>query len=230
MSYAENTGTIEFNRISQISKIMPPPKKTHLPALHPDELPNVIETLNHASMHPHTRFCFYLQLHTILRPGKIVQLKWEYIDFEEMLITVPEPVMKKSRKHIIPMSVELKRILQELHLLTGHRPYLLPSIKNPRKSMHSQTLNNVLKRVGFKDELVSHGLRSIASTYLNESLKFHPDVIEAALAHKPNDDIRSAYNRTCYLKARRELMNYWSEYICASDSSKQGYLVFNSPR
>jgi len=39
-----------------------------------------------------------------------------------------------------------------------------------------------LKRMGFAGELVSHGLRALASTTLNEQ-GFDPDVIEAALAH-----------------------------------------------
>jgi integrase len=48
--------------------------------------------------------------------------------------------------------------------------------------MNSQTVNAALKRAGLGGVLVSHGLRSIASTALNEQ-GFPPDVIEAALAH-----------------------------------------------
>ena len=69
-----------------------------------------------------------------------------------------------------------------------------------------------LKRMGFAGRLVSHGLRSLASTTLNEQ-GFDRDLIEAALAHVDDNQVRSAYNRTDYLERRRPMMNWWSEQI-----------------
>jgi integrase len=69
-----------------------------------------------------------------------------------------------------------------------------------------------LKRMGFAGRLVSHGLRSLASTTLNEQ-GFDRDLIEAALAHVDDNQVRSAYNRTDYLERRRPMMNWWSEHI-----------------
>ena len=43
------------------------------------------------------------------------------------------------------------------------------------------------------DTLTAHGLRTTASTLLNESGKFHPDAIERALSHKDTDKIRGTY-------------------------------------
>ena len=61
--------------------------------------------------------------------------------------------------------------------------------------------------MGYKDRLVAHGLRSIASTAMNEA-EFNPDVIEAALAHNEKNEVRRAYNRSTYLEQRKELMAY----------------------
>jgi len=69
-----------------------------------------------------------------------------------------------------------------------------------------------LKRMGFAGELVSHGLRALASTTLNEQ-GFDPDVIEAALAHIDKNEVRRAYNRSEYIERRKELMNWWSNHI-----------------
>lgn len=55
---------------------------------------------------------------------------------------------------------------------------------------------------------MAHGMRSIASTYLNES-EFNSDIIEAALAHVDKNEVRRAYNRSTYLAQRIELMNFW---------------------
>jgi len=69
-----------------------------------------------------------------------------------------------------------------------------------------------LKRIGFAGTLVSHGLRSIGSTTLNDE-GFDPDIIEAALAHVDTNNVRRAYNRSDYLKRRRTMMEWWSKHI-----------------
>jgi integrase len=76
-----------------------------------------------------------------------------------------------------------------------------------------------LKRMGFKNRLVSHGLRSLASTTLNEQ-GFDADVIEAALAHVDKNEVRRAYNRAEYLERRRKLMCWWSEHIEQAQTGK----------
>ena len=78
--------------------------------------------------------------------------------------------------------------------------------------MNSQTANAALKRIGYGGKLVAHGLRSIASTALNEA-GMNPDVIEAALAHSDKNEVRKAYNRTTYLMQRIELMNWWADFV-----------------
>lgn len=75
--------------------------------------------------------------------------------------------------------------------------------------MNSQTANAALKRIGYGGKLVAHGLRSIASTTLNEE-GFNGDVIESALAHTDKNEVRKAYNRSTYLNQRRDLMAWWA--------------------
>jgi len=41
----------------------------------------------------------------------------------------------------------------------------------------------------------------------------NPDVIEAALTHIDKDEVRRAYNRSKYLEKRKELMDWWGEYV-----------------
>ena len=69
-----------------------------------------------------------------------------------------------------------------------------------------------LKRMGFKGRLVSHGMRSVASTILNEH-GWDPELIEVALAHVDKDEVCSAYNRADYIERRRPMMAWWSQHI-----------------
>lgn len=78
--------------------------------------------------------------------------------------------------------------------------------------MNSQTANAALKRIGYGGKLVAHGLRSIASTAMNEH-GWNADIIESALAHIDKNEVRRAYNRSTYLNQRRELMSWWAEIV-----------------
>jgi integrase len=125
--------------------------------------------------------------------------------------------MKMNREHIVPLSAQALSILEIMQPLSGQREYVFPSRIKPKQPMNSQTVNAALKRAGFGGVLVSHGLRSIASTTLNEQ-GFPPDVIEAALAHVDKNEVRRAYNRSDYLEQRRPMMQWWAEFVSTADS------------
>ena len=78
--------------------------------------------------------------------------------------------------------------------------------------MSENTLLFALYRMGYRSRATAHGFRSTASTILNEN-GFRADVIERQLAHGERDNVRSAYNHAQYLKERREMMQWWADYI-----------------
>ena len=63
--------------------------------------------------------------------------------------------------------------------------------------------------------MTGHGFRSVASTVLNESKKFRPEVIEAQLAHEETNGVRAAYNHAEYLPERIKMMKWWADHIDA---------------
>src|SRR5690606_41114732 len=79
----------------------------------------------------------------------------------------------------------------------------------------TETINQALKILGFDGEQTGHGFSGLASTILNERSGFRPEVIERQLAHKDKDKIRRAYNHADYLDERRQLMQWWSDYLDA---------------
>ena len=62
-------------------------------------------------------------------------------------------------------------------------------------------------------EMSAHGFRASASTLLNESGKFSPDAIEAALAHQDEDAVRRAYARGAYWDERVRMANWWADHL-----------------
>jgi integrase len=148
----------------------------------------------------------------MVRPAEAAGARWDEIDANKALWEIPAERMKKSRAHTIPLSPQALNLLDILKPLSGHREFLFPADRNPWKPANSQTANMALKRMGFGGRLVSHGLRALASTTLNEQ-GFDPDVIEKALAHVDQNAIRAAYNRAEYLERRRVMMCWWSDHI-----------------
>ncbi len=212
MTHAVNTGLLNHNPLAGIRAAFKTPQVTNMPSLPPDELPELMQTIARASIKIVTRFLIEWQLHTMVRPGEAALAKWADIDFDEKLWNIPAEDMKKKRAHSVPLTPQTLNLLVAIKPISGHREFIFPADRKPLQPSCSQTANKALSRMGYKGRLVAHGLRSIASTTLNER-GFEGDVIEAALAHIDGNEVRRAYNRSEYLERRRALMTWWSEHI-----------------
>lgn len=209
MTYSVNSGIIEANPLAGIYKAFGSPEKKHMPTIKPEQLPELMKAIGRASIKFTTRRLIEWQLHTMVRPSETAGTRWEEIDFKNKLWNIPAERMKKKRAHSVPLTEQTLEILEEMKPISAHREYVFPADRNPRTHANPSTANMALKRMGYHGILVAHGMRSIASTALNEQ-GFDPDVIEAALAHVGKDEVRSAYNRAEYLERRVKLMFYWS--------------------
>ncbi|ELA4570063.1 tyrosine-type recombinase/integrase [Salmonella enterica] len=212
MIYAVNTGLIDANPASGIGMAFEKPKKQNMPTLRPEELPKLMRSLVMSNLSVPTRCLIEWQLLTLVRPSEASGARWAEIDLEAKLWTIPAERMKAKREHIVPLSTQALDILEVMKPISAHREHVFPSRNDPKSPMNSQTANAALKRIGFGGKLVAHGLRSIASTAMNEA-GLNPDVIESALAHSDKNEVRKAYNRSTYLVQRVELMNWWGEYV-----------------
>ncbi|MDU9041220.1 integrase domain-containing protein [Pseudomonas corrugata] len=212
MTYGVNSGLIHANPLSGIRSVFKKPKKKNMPALAPDELKELMVAIANASIKRTTRCLIEWQLNTMTRPAEAATTRWADIDFEKKIWTIPAERMKKRRIHIVPLTDQALALLEAIKPYSGHREYVFPADRDPRTHCNSQTANMALKRMGFEGRLVSHGMRSMASTILNEH-GWDPELIEVALAHVDNNEVRSAYNRAEYIERRRPMMAWWSAHI-----------------
>ncbi len=180
MNFATNCGLIQANPLTGIKAAFKKPKKENMAALQPTELPELMAAIANASIKRTTRCLLEWQLHTMTRPSEASASKWDEIDINGKVWTIPAERMKKRREHRIPLTEQALELLEVMKPISGHREFVFPSNRDPKKPCNSQTANMALKRMGFAGRLVSHGLRSLASTTLNEQ-GFEADLIEAAL-------------------------------------------------
>ena len=212
MLLAVASNHIEVNYLINITKLFPAAKKQHMPTIEPERLPELMQRLHSANITRTTRCLIEWQLHTMTRPIESATARWDDIDLDKGTWVIPAERMKMKKPHTIPLTKETCAILEVMKPISQLREFVFPSHRDPRKHSNSQTANMALKRMGFEGELVSHGLRALASTTLNEQ-GFDPDVIEAALAHIDKNEVRRAYNRSEYIERRKKLMNWWSNHI-----------------
>lgn len=149
-------------------------------------------------------------IYTALRSANVRKLRWEWLDFSKKLITIPANEMKMKREFILPMSSQVEAILKSMdktcELVFSHN----------EKPMSDSTLNKAIKILGFGKAQDFHGLRGLFSTTLNElstTHKLSAEIIELCLAHEQKDAVRSAYNHALRLDEKRELMQFWADYI-----------------
>ena len=129
--------------------------------------------------------------------------------------------MKARRTHAVPLSNQVLEYLAPYKETTGGDGYIFPSLYASARPMSENTVNVAFRRMGFgKEEITAHGLRSTASTFLNESGKWHPDAIERALAHGDSNAVRGIYNRGNYWDERVRMAQWWSDYLDALRAGK----------
>jgi len=212
MTHAVNTGILHHNPLSGIRSAFQTPKVTNMATIKPNELGQLMKDISYASIKLVTRCLIEWQLHTMTRPSESAKAEWSEINFENKLWVIPAERMKMRLEHKVPLTDQTLEILERLKPLSGDRKHLFPSYSNHHTHCNTESANKALSRMGYKNRLVAHGLRSLASTTLNE-LGHDPDVIEAALSHVDKNEVRRTYNRAEYIERRRVLMCWWSQHI-----------------
>jgi integrase len=148
------------------------------------------------------------------RPGELRHAEWAEIDLEAATWTIPAERTKMRRPHVIPLPPQAVAIFRELHKATGHRRLAFPGMRNPNIPLSENTFNAALRRLGYSDtEMTAHGFRATASTLLNESGRWSPEVIERALAHSDTNKVRRAYARGAHWDERVKMAAWWADYL-----------------
>ena len=164
-----------------------------------------------------TVIALWLALLTFVRTTELREAEWREVDLDRTEWRIPAERMKMGDPHIVPLSKQAMRLLQELHDLTGDQRRLFPNHRRPKTaSMSATTLNRALERMGLNGRgsigFSAHGFRATAATILNED-GFRPDVIDRQLSHKERNKSLASYNQAEYLNERRSLMQLWANMI-----------------
>lgn len=163
-----------------------------------------------------TRCAIKISIFIFLRPTEIRTLKWSEYNKERGTLTIQPSKQSNDQPKsvlIIPLAKQVVEILDELHKLTGHTEYMFYSNRGKEPYISEGTVNEAIKRIGFRGEQTAHGFRATARTILEEQLNFEPAWIERQLAHKVRDANGESYNRTKHVDNRRIMLQTWADHI-----------------
>lgn len=210
--YAIITGRAEVNPTAELSSAMAKTQSKNFPFLATDaEMSEFLKSLKGYSGNILTRYATMLLIYTVPRTIELLTLKWSNINFEQKLATIDEEVVKKDRVHLIPLATQAIDILKFLQPITGHGEFVFPNRNHPSKPMSNGAILHVIRRLGFANRASGHGFRHQFSSILNEH-GFNRDWIEKQLNHEEGS-VRGIYNHAQYLEGRREMMQWYADYI-----------------
>ena len=211
--YAVLTKRMPYNPTSDLRGALKPHKAKNYPRIATKEIPTFLKCLESAKTSQQNKIAVRVMMLTFIRTGELRKSKWQDVDFKEKEWRLPREITKMHDIHIVPLSKQTLKLLKELKLMTGSGDLMFPPQQRRRHMLMSEnTINQLIKRMGYKGKHVGHGFRGLASTALNE-MGFPPDVIERQLAHADRNKIRAAYNHAEYLPQRREMMQKWADFV-----------------
>jgi integrase len=213
--YAIVTGRAEYNPAADLTSAMSGHESKHYPFLTVEELPDFFKALSGYTGSPLVVLAARLLILTGVRTGELRGAFWSEFDLEKAVWEIPADRMKMKRPHLVPLSTQALEIVQQLKVMSGQYPLVFPGRNDPRKTMSEASINQLFKRIGYTGKVTGHGFRHTMSTILHEE-GFNTAWIETQLAHVDKNAIRGTYNHALYLEGRREMMQWYADYIEAS--------------
>jgi integrase len=190
-------------------------------ALTPAEIHTFFKALEQTATMSTLRLAVKFMLLTVVRKTEFIEAKWDEVNFETAIWTIPKERMKAGRPHNVYLSQQALDILVAFKTCFSASSYLHPGRYETELPISSATLNRVIDatvkvvhdRGEDFDPFTVHDLRRTASTLLHEA-GFNSDWIEKCLAHEQRG-VRAIYNKAEYAEQRRTMLQAWADMLDA---------------
>jgi len=235
--YAVDTGALEpaQNFVNKNTGGLPTPRSRHYAAItEPKLLGQLLRDIRSYNGNFITVAALRLAPLVFQRPGQIRLAHWEDIDLKKKLWRCPPENMKmrewqkrdsRTPAHIVPLSRQARRILEDLLPLTGPAGPVFPNMarrSDKSRYISDNTINSALRTLGYdtKEQITGHGFRATARTMIREYLGWDPEVIERHLAHVSKEEQGGSYDRATFLAQRMEMVQQWADFMDELESGK----------
>ncbi|MBP3835995.1 MAG: tyrosine-type recombinase/integrase [Pyramidobacter sp.] len=232
-AYAEDCGIVESGHgivAATLSRALPTAHPQHFATTDdPAKIGALMRAIERYSGSRTSGLALRFVAYTMTRSGEVRRARWKEIDVANAMWTIPAEHMKRRRIHKVPLSRQAMAILEQARPLTYNGPDSLIFRRDDSQSLgrantHGGEFSDYAllrplyqaheKSGGTIPKITVHGFRSMASTILN-SLHWDKEIIEMQLSHMDADRVRAVYNHSEYLEERRELLQFWADWLDA---------------
>jgi len=223
--FAIASGYAKRDPAADLRGALTPHTTIHHAALPADDLKALLSKVKASDEIPVIRLGILILAHTAVRASELTGATWAEI--QDGLWEIPGERMKMQRPHIVPLSMQIRAMLEELR---GDSAYVFASPANIDKPISNNAMLYAMYRAGYHSKMTLHGFRACFSTICNEerekkSHAFGPEVIERQLAHCEKNEVKAAYNRATHLDARKDLMQWYSDFLDGKVASGPTYRI-----
>lgn len=167
-----------------------------------------------------------LTILTALRTSEVLGARWQEINLDNAVWTIPAERMKGGREHRVPLSDQVLELLKTIPRVQSGLLFEGQQVGKPVSDMAMLMKVRGMDERSIKDEntgwrdkdgrvITVHGFRSTFRDWAAENTRYENIVVEQALAHTIGDEVERAYRRGDLLQRRRELMQAWADYATA---------------
>lgn len=188
----------------------------HQPAMPWHDVPSFVRANLRGGQTNVSRALLEFVILTAARSGEARAMKWDEVDMESGLWTVPAERMKMGVRHRVPLSRRAIEILEQQRRLNPDAELVFPAPQGG--VLTDMVLTKFLRDHNAPSSepgrtATAHGFRSTFRDWASE-MGYGDDRPDRALAHKVKNKVEAAYHRTDLLEQRRPMMEAWSEYVC----------------
>lgn len=184
----------------------------------PHEMPRLLEAI---SEHPDPviRIALLLDLHLGLRSSELITLRWDYFDFEQKLLRLPDT--KNGKAHVLPLTAEVEELI---HLLPRYQanPFLFQGkgrYKLTHISRFDKAFRSIRHRAGL-DDVRPHDLRRTAGSWINNrGASLH---LIGRVLNQSTQQVTATYARFA-LDPVRDILSDHSRQIASMQQDKNDY-------
>jgi integrase len=158
------------------------------------------------------------------RTTEVSDMEWKELDDRGIWILPPRVKGRREgdgkRDHLVPLSRQAVSIIEAMrHTPDYNGRYVFPgTARGPGdrlgRSMSAWSMLSLIKRLGYHDRLVTHGLRTVLNSWaLDQGVPTEPR--KMLLSHTVGDAIDEVYRGTEMVELRRRYSQQWADFVDA---------------
>ena len=213
-NWARSADLVELSPCDGLS--MPAPARQRDRVLTADELRKLWKHLDGESAS--TAAQFKLRLLTAQRGGEVLTMRWDDLDLDGAVWTIPAERSKNGLPHRVPLSEPALAVLAALSEARESSAWVFPGPDDSKPLASAQKAWERIRRGAELEDVATHDLRRTAASYMT-SIGIPRFVVARSLNHQESG-VTAVYDRHSYDREKREALDHWARELTRIVSGK----------